>query len=120
MADVLDDVLAGDRLPPRRRLLRGLFAAAITASLLAGVGTALSYDRVHLGPGAVTQPATGTTVVSAQGFQFAGGATGKKPARLAGVGPNATVEWSTLGDPTGAWFFDVDPLPSGTLLVTSP
>jgi hypothetical protein len=53
-------------------------------------------------------------VVGAQGFRFGGGATGKKPARLAGVGPNATVEWGTLGSPVGAWFFDVDPLGNGT------
>ena len=116
----LDELLDRDRVPARRRLVRGLLAAVIAACLLAGVATALSYDRVHLGPGAVAQPATGTTVVSAQGFQFAGGATGKKPARLVGVGPNATVEWSTLGDPGGAWFYDVDPLPNGNLLVVSP
>ena len=116
----LDERLGRDLLPRRRHLVRGLLAAVIAACLLAGVATALSYDRVHLGPGAVAQPATGTTVVSAQGFQFAGGATGKKPARLVGVGPNATVEWSTLGDPGGAWFYDVDPLPNGNLLVVSP
>ncbi|MEF8774947.1 MAG: aryl-sulfate sulfotransferase [Haloarculaceae archaeon] len=116
----LDRLRPRDRLPPRRFVLRGIVGVALMASLLVGVATALSYERVRLGPGAVEDPANGTTVVSAQGFQFAGGATGKKPARLAGVGPNGSVEWSRLGEPGGAWFYDVDPLANGNLFVTSP
>lgn len=115
----------GDRsfatvLPARRWLLRCVLAAVILGFAIAGVVAGLSYERIRLAPGTVEEPKNGSTVVSAQGFEFAGAASGKKPARLARFGPNATLEWETLGSPTGAWFYDVDPLPSGNLLVSSP
>jgi hypothetical protein len=109
-----------DRAPTRRWLVRGLLAVVVCACLIGGVAAAITYDGVHLGPGTVDEPATGTTVVSSQGFKSLGGTTGKKPARLAGLGPNATVQWHTLGTPTEAAFYDVDPLPNGNLLVVSP
>ncbi|ESP89270.1 aryl-sulfate sulfotransferase [Candidatus Halobonum tyrrellensis] len=70
--------------------------------------------------GAVTDPANGTTVVSIQGFHFEGQGSTKKPAGLVGVGPRGSTLWELDGTKRGAtWFYDVDPLSNGNLLVVS-
>nr|WP_255199014.1 aryl-sulfate sulfotransferase [Halorarius litoreus] len=65
------------------------------------------------------RPANGTTVISVQGFKIAGQNSGKKPARLVGVGPRGDVNWEYNGEENGiVWFYDVDPLQNGSLLIT--
>ena len=107
-------------LPPRRWLLRGVLALLVGLLLLAAVVSAVTYEPTNLGPGTVTDPANGSTVVSVQGFHFQGQGDAKKPARLVSAGPRGGTEWVYNGSKHGArWFYDVDPLADGNLLVTS-
>ncbi|MFB6087954.1 MAG: aryl-sulfate sulfotransferase [Haloarculaceae archaeon] len=107
------------RRPPRRWAVRGVLAALLVVLVLyAGVATA-THEPTQLGPGTISQPATGQTVISVQGFHHQGKASANKPARLAAAGPNGSVQWVHNGKTQTSWFYDVDPLPDGTLLVTS-
>jgi hypothetical protein len=106
-------------LPPRRWLLRGTLAVVVVALLLVAAVSAATYEPTNLGPGTVESPANGTTVVSVQGFHFQGIGNGKKPARLVAAGPRASTEWVYNGSANARWFYDVDPLSNGNLLVTS-
>ncbi|WP_135805445.1 aryl-sulfate sulfotransferase [Halorussus marinus] len=108
-------------LPAPRWLARGLLGALVAVLVLASGAMTLSYDTPRLGAGAVESPADGTTVVTSQGWHANGYSLPGRPARLAGVGPNATTEWTHDGPAdTEQWFYDVDPLPNGTLLVVNP
>ena len=94
----------------------GLFAPAAVQALAPGdTGTP---GTVGLEAGAVDAPADDSTVVAIQGFHFQGQGSKKKPARLVSAGPNASTEWAYDGSNQNArWFYDVDPLPNGNLLV---
>jgi hypothetical protein len=110
-----------DALAPRRWLVRGLLGALVAVLLLSSAAMTLSYDAPRLGPGAVESPANGTTVVTSQGWHANGYSLSGRPARLAAVGPNGTVAWTHDGPAdTEQWFYDVDPLPNGNLLVVNP
>ena len=108
-----------------RRVVRAV--AAVLLVVLAGAAGATAVDdggvsRPSLGPGTVTSAADGPTVVSAQGFHYVGSdeTNEKKPPRLLGVGQTAKTKWIYDGGGQGAaWFYDVDPLPDGDLLVTT-
>lgn len=106
-------------LPSRRWLLRGVFALVVVSLLLAATVSAFTYEPTNLGPGTVESPANGTTVVSVQGFHFNGVGNAKKPARLVAAGPHANTKWVHNGSEHARWFYDVDPLSNGNLLVTS-
>jgi hypothetical protein len=111
--------------PVSRSVLGRVVVLLVILVLLVPSGvSALTYDPdddTSLEPGSITSPATGSTVVSAQGYTFRGNTNPKKPARLVSVGPRGGVEW-THGDSVSgtAWFFEVDPMPNGNLLVSSP
>jgi hypothetical protein len=110
-----------DALAPRRWLVRGLLGALVAVLVLSSAAMTLSYDAPRLGPGAVESPANGTTVVTSQGWHANGYSLSGRPARLAAVGPNGTVAWTHDGPAdTEQWFYDVDPLPNGNLLVVNP
>ena len=96
----------------------GAFApAAVSAFTSNGGGTP---GTVGLEPGTVEREANDSTVVAIQGFHFQGQGAEKKPARLVSVAPNGSTEWVVNGSRSGArWFYDVDPLPNGNLLVVS-
>jgi hypothetical protein len=69
-------------------------------------------------PGIIEEPADGITIVSIQGFHFEGKDSIKKPARLVAFDPVGNVLWVHNGSSVGArWFYDVDPLPNGNILV---
>jgi hypothetical protein len=107
-------------LPSRRWLLRGALAVVVGALLAAAAVSAATYEPTNLGPGTIESPANGSTVVSVQGFHFQGIGNGKKPARLVSAGPRGGTEWVHNGSKQGSrWFYDVDPLSNGNLLVTS-
>lgn len=111
-----------ERLPPWQWLTRGVVLLLVVALLTPSVVSAITYDREasNLKPGTIEQPANGTTIISVQGYHFQGQGNKKKPARLVAVGPKGGVEWVYNGSKEGAtWFYDVDPLPNGNLLVVS-
>ncbi len=111
-----------ERLPPRDWLTRGVVLLLVVALLTPTVVSAITYDAgaSNLKPGTIKHPANGTTIISVQGYQINGKGNRKKPARLVAVGPKGNVKWVYHGGKEGAtWFYDVDPLPDGNLLVVS-
>ena len=110
-----------DRLPgrPRSRVgwLRVGLGVLVLALLTPSAVSAVTYDPVDLQRGTIDEPADGTTVIAVQGFKLSGQSNAKKPARLVGVGPRGGVEWVHEADGAINWFYDVDPLGDGTLLV---
>ncbi|WP_318567318.1 aryl-sulfate sulfotransferase [Salinigranum marinum] len=112
-------------MPSRQRWAVRVVALLVVFGLLTPVAaSALTYQpdpRSDLQSGRITSPANGTTVVSVQGYVFDGNTNPKKPARIIGIGERGETKW--VHDDSvdnGAWFFDVDPLPNGNLLVSSP
>ena len=106
----------------RRCLARALVALLIASLVLASAGTTLAYEpnaQPNLGNGRVSQPAGNQTVVGVQGFHLDGAGDPKKPPRLIGVERNAETAWVYDGTNRASWYYDVDPLPDGDLLVTS-
>ena len=103
----------------RAWIVRGIVLLVIIALLLPTAASALTYEPTTLQSGTIKSPANGTTVISVQGFKIAGKKSGKKPARLVGVGSRGNVEWVYNGGKNGiVWFYDVDPLKNGSLLIT--
>ncbi|SDZ78559.1 hypothetical protein SAMN04488065_0295 [Haloplanus vescus] len=105
----------------RRTLSRVVVLVVLLALLAPSVVAALTYDPAadtSLEPGTIRSPANGSTVVSAQGYTFRGDTNRKKPARLVSVDGGGDLEWTHAE--SGAWFFEVDPMPNGNLLVSSP
>jgi hypothetical protein len=112
-------------MPPRRRwLARGVVALVVCLLLAPVVASAIEGTEetyAELGPGNVSHPAEGRTVVSVQGWVVDGETNAKKPARLVAADPRARTAWVYDNTSGGAnWFYDVDPLPNGNLLVVSP
>lgn len=109
------------RWPPSRRwLCRG--GVCLVVVLLSGSATAnvAGYEQASLEPGRIAARPAGDTVVSVQGFHVDGRGNEKKPARLVSVTPGGELDWVVDGSRSGArWFYDVDPLENGHLLVTS-
>ncbi|HKL27797.1 MAG TPA: aryl-sulfate sulfotransferase, partial [Natrialbaceae archaeon] len=108
--------------PPRRRRLSRYLVEILVVLLLLSSGTlTLSYETPRLGAGTVESPANGTTVVATQGWNAGGYSLSGRPSRIVGVGPNGTAEWIHDGpDGHRNWFYDVDPLANGNLLVVNP
>ena len=103
----------------RSQALRATVLVIIVVLLVPTTVSAFTYEPTTLQRGTIENPANGTTVISVQGFKIAGQQSGKKPARLVGAGPQGSVEWVYNGDNEGiVWFYDVDPLENGSLLIT--
>ncbi|MFK8214569.1 aryl-sulfate sulfotransferase [Haloferax volcanii] len=111
-------------IPNERLALRGAVFLLIIGLLAPSAVSAVTYDpgqQTSLQPGTVTSPANGSTIVSVQGYTFQGNTNPKKPARVVSVGERGSLQWTYDDSVNGnAWFFDVDPLPNGNLLVSSP
>ncbi|WP_328765147.1 aryl-sulfate sulfotransferase [Haloarcula rubra] len=108
----------------RRTLARGVVLLLVLVLLTPSVASALTYEPSEsesLQRGTVTDAAEGQTVVSTQGYTFRGNTNPKKPARLVALDERGRLNWTYQSrQGTDAWFFDVDPLPNGNLLVVSP
>ena len=90
------------------------------ALFLPAAHAAVDPISLGLGPGTVAERADGTTYVSIQGFRVGEEGGDKKPTRLVAATENATVDWHFEGRSLGSfWFYDVDPLPNGDLLVST-
>ena len=110
--------------PSRATAVRLVVLFVVVGLLAPAAVSALTYDPAEatdLERGTITDPANGSTVVSVQGFTFKGNTNPKKPARLVSVDERGDLEW-IHDDRVGgsAWFFDVDQMPNGNLLVSSP
>jgi len=119
--------------PPRRWLIRGVALLLVLSLLAPAAGAAISGSAApestgnesadgpdELQPGTIEREANGSTVVAVQGFHYQGEGTTKKPARLLSTNETGRTEWVYDGPKAGArWFYDVDPLPNGNLLVVS-
>jgi hypothetical protein len=102
-----------------RWTVRGIVVVVLLGLLAPTAVSAVTYDPTNLQKGTVESPANGTTVIAVQGFKIAGQDSGKKPARLVAVGPRGEVQWEYEGGEQNiVWFYDVDPLPNGTVLIT--
>ena len=116
------DVLTAFR--SRAYLIRLITVVLIIILLTPSITSAITYDasaQPALEKGTITKPANGSTVISAQGYTFRGNTNEKKPARLVAVDERGDLKWTHTDNVGGsAWFYDVDPLPNGNLLVSSP
>lgn len=102
----------------RAWLVRGVLILVVAALLTPAVVSGLTHNATDYRVGTIDEPANGSTIVSIQGFHFDGRGNEKKPARLLGAGPRGTLLWDYNGTKRGAnWFYDVDPLANGNLLV---
>jgi hypothetical protein len=108
-------------LPSRRWLVRGLLGSVVLSLvLLSGVLT-LSYEEPTLRSGVTTATPDSETVITSQGWHARGMSLPSRPARLVSVHEDGSVNWTHDG-PAGRtnWFYDVDPLANGNLLVVNP
>lgn len=111
--------IAAFRPTSRRGWIHLGVGVAILACLVLATAATLSYTPpTKLGGGNVTSEAAGETVVSIQGFHFEGQGSTKKPARLVTANESASTKWKYEPD-SARWFYDVDPLSNGNLLVVS-
>lgn len=106
------------------KISRAVVLRVVTLSMIAlllvptGI-VAITNEPQSLEAGSISDPANGTTVISVQGFKLSGQASGKKPARLVGVGPDGEVRWVHNGGTLElSWFYDVDPINGSNLLIT--
>ena len=108
-------------LPPRRWLARGLLCAVVVVLVaLSGVVT-LTYDEPTLEAGVTNVTPKSDTVISSQGWHAQGISLPNRPAQLVSVDRSGDVKWVHDGPENRTnWFYDVDPLPNGNLLVVNP
>ena len=93
-------------------------SAVLASLLLVSVVSSVVYEQPELGAVDVDERANGSTVVSVQGYNVGGDTKPSKPARLVSAGPNGDVEWEHRAERFNvSWFYDVDPLADGDLLV---
>ncbi len=112
-----------------RLLLARVAVVAVVLALLAPAAASYAtYEETTHQRGTLESVADDETVVSIQGFHFEGEGSEKKPSGLVGVDGRAQTEWTLNGTEadwpveTGDqawWFYDVDPLPNGNLLVVN-
>jgi hypothetical protein len=96
--------------------------AATVAPASAQDTTAVQSNATAANPcvGRLERAPNATTVVSVQGIAFDGGRYVKRPALVVGFGPRGGFEYAYNATARGRfWAYDVDPLPSGELLLTS-
>jgi len=119
---------------PRRAVVASLLALAVLAGTLVvpvvggtvsgprGTAAAVQANTTVDNPcvGRMERAPNGTTVVSIQGIAFDGGRYVKRPSLVVGFGPQGGFEYAYNATARGRfWAYDVDPLPSGGLLLTS-
>ncbi|RRJ33600.1 aryl-sulfate sulfotransferase [Halocatena pleomorpha] len=97
------------------RLCLGLVILLLCVS---AVSATIGYSPPEVHPVSIDREPPGDTVISVQGYNIWGVTNPQKPARLLSVAPNGSLGWHTSGDQLDvSWFYDVDPLANGDLLV---
>jgi len=109
-------------------LARVAVAVAVLALLAPAAASYATYEETTNQRGTLESVADDETVVSVQGFHFEGEGSQKKPSGLVGVDRRGQTAWTLNGSTTdwpvetadqSWWFYDVDPLPNGNLLVVN-
>lgn len=104
--------------PGRRGLTRLCLSLVILLLCVSAVSATINYSPPEVHPVSTDREPSGSTVISVQGYNIWGQTNAQKPARLFSVAPNGSLEWLTNGDQFDlSWFYDVDPLANGDLLV---
>lgn len=102
----------------RRTLVRLCLASVIVLLCVSAVPATMSYSPPDVHPVSIDREPAGSTVISVQGYNIWGQTNAQKPARLLSAAPNGSLQWLTNGDQFDtSWFYDVDPLSNGDLLV---
>jgi hypothetical protein len=120
---------------PGRTVVAALLALAVLAGTLvvpvvagtvsgpdASAPAAVQENTTVANPcvGRMERRPDGTTVVSVQGIAFDDGRYVKRPALAVGFGPRGGFEYAYNATARGRfWAYDIDPLPSGELLLAS-
>jgi hypothetical protein len=100
--------------------VRGVLALVVSVLFVSAAAATLTYDPPEIRTGTVTSTADGSTLVAVQGWHVDGQGNENKPARLVSFDANGNVSWVYDGSKRGAtWFYDVDPLPNGNVLVVN-
>ncbi|PSQ14162.1 hypothetical protein BRD02_10190, partial [Halobacteriales archaeon QS_8_69_73] len=109
-------------------LARVAVAVAVLALLAPAAASYATYEETTNQRGTLESVADNETVVSVQGFHFEGEGSQKKPSGLVGVDRRGRTAWTLNGSTAdwpvetadqSWWFYDVDPLPNGNLLVVN-
>ncbi|WP_160135626.1 aryl-sulfate sulfotransferase [Halococcus salsus] len=108
-------------LPTLRWLVRGILGISVVSLFLFSGVLTFAYDaptRISVGAETTSDSAT---IVSTQGWNARNISLPGRPAQLVSIGPDGEVNWKYNGtETTQNWFYDVDPLPNGNLLVVNP
>jgi hypothetical protein len=103
-----------------RWLARGCLALVLAGLLVAAGAETLAYDPPEIRTGTVESFGEGSTLVAVQGWHVDGRGNENKPARVVSFDARGNVSWVYDGGKRGAaWFYDVDPLPNGNVLVVN-
>jgi len=102
----------------RLGLVRLAVVVLVVALLVPSVVSAFTHDPVDVEPGAIDDPANGSTVVSAQGFEARAANASLKSTRLVQVDGEGNFESEYDISAGRGYFYDIDPLPDGTVLVS--
>ncbi|MFC7189565.1 aryl-sulfate sulfotransferase [Halocatena marina] len=79
---------------------------------------AMNYSPPSVQPTVVEREPADSTIISIQGYNIGGSSNPNKPARQLSIAPNGSLQWSADGNRLDvSWFYDVDPLPDGDLLI---
>jgi hypothetical protein len=117
-----------DRDVPRIWLFRAAVVVVVLALLTPAAASYVTYEETTHQRGTLESVADDETVVSIQGFHFEGEGSTKKPSGLVGVDRRGQTEWMLNGSEAdwpvetadqSWWFYDVDPLPDGNVLVVN-
>ena len=112
----------------RLLLARVAVAVAVLALQAPAAASYATYEETTNQRGTLESVADDETVVSVQGFHFEGEGSQKKPSGLVGVDRRGQTAWTLNGSTAdwpvetadqSWWFYDVDPLPNGNLLVVN-
>lgn len=102
----------------RRGIARLCVCLTILLLCLSAASTAMSYSSPSVQPMTIEREPAGSTLISIQGYNIGGNTNPNKPARLLSAAPNGSLQWLANSSQFGvSWFYDVDPLPNGDLLV---